>query len=237
MSLLVLQSVTKRYSNGRREYVALRDVSLDVGPGELVAVWGLRRSGRTTLLRVAAGMESPDEGTARFEGSDLTRDRDSLLGSRIGYCNVSFMAAQGGAVVDHVAVGLLAHRVPRARARARAYAALERVGASASADLDPRLLDPAELTRVGMARALVTEPRLLLLDDPTNGVDLLSRDPLLGLVRSIADDGIAVLMTVSDVITIADRLLSLDDGELRGDVAPEPAQVVRLRPARAEPSG
>lgn len=230
MSLLVLQSVTKRYSTGRREEVALSDVSLDVDAGELVAVWGMRRSGRTTLLRVAAGMEPPDEGVVCFAGRQLGRDRSGRLGSEIGYYNVNFVAAQGGAVVDHVAVGLLAHGIPRDRALAQADRALERVGASACADMDPRSLDPTEAARVGIARALVGSPRLLLLDDPANGVDVLHRDALLALVRSIADDGVAVLMTVGELPTVADRVLSMDAGRIRGDVAPQHAPVVPLRP-------
>lgn len=236
MSLLVMHDVTKRYATGRREYVALRSVSLDIDAGELVAVWGLRRSGRTTLLRVAAGIEAADEGVVSFEGRNLARERAAMLGSRIGYANAHFMSAQGGTVVDHVAVGLLASGIPIERARARAYKALERVDASSCAELNPRLLDPAETARVAVARALVTNPRLLLVDDPINGVDLLQRDSILELIRSVADEGVAVLMTVGDVVTMADRMLSIDEGELRGDVAPEQARVVPLRPARVESS-
>lgn len=237
MTLLVLDSVTKRYSTDRREHVALRDVSLDIAPGELVAVWGTRHSGRTTLLRVASGMEPPDSGIIRFDGHDLCRHRADLLGREIAYANRHFMAGQGGAVVDHVAVGLLAQAVPRNRARARAFGALERVGAADLADLEPRLLDPAEAVRVGLARALITRPRLLLIDDPTNGVDLLQRDPLLHLIRSIPDDGAAVLMTIGEAVTVADRVLTIDRGELRGDTVPTQGQVVPLRTVRAEPAG
>ncbi|MEX1142649.1 MAG: ATP-binding cassette domain-containing protein [Thermoleophilaceae bacterium] len=237
MSLLVLQSVSKRYSTGRREHIALDDVSLDVEAGELVAVWGMRRSGRTTLLRVAAGMEPPDRGAVCFDGRDLTRDRTGLLGREIGYYNVNFVASQGGTVVDHVAVGLLAHGLGRDRARARADETLDRVGASNCADIDPRSLDPTELARVGIARTLVSEPRLVLLDDPINGIDPLHRDPILTLIRSIADDGVAVLMTVSDVIAVADRLLSIDGGRVRGDVVPASAPVVQLRPSASKPAG
>jgi ABC-type multidrug transport system ATPase subunit len=236
MSLLTLENVTKRFSTGRREHVALRDVSLDIEPGELVGVWGLRRSGRTTLLRVAAGIEAPDEGVVAFAGQDLARDRSGVLGNEIGYTNVQFMPSHGGTVVDHVAVGLLASGIPLDRARGHAYQALARVGAGDCADLDPRLLDPAETARVGLARAIVTKPRLLLVDDPTNGVDLLQRDPILALIRSFADDGVAVVLTVGDIVTIADRMLSIDEGELRGDVAPEPALVVPLRAAVGRPS-
>lgn len=234
MSLLHLEGVTKRYTTGRREYAALLDVSLEVEPGELVAVWGLRRSGRTTLLRVAAGVEQPDEGTVRFCGEDL--GRGNFLGTQIGYANATFMPSQGGRVVDHVGVGLLAAGTPLAGARARAYRALARVDATECAELHPRLLDPAESARVGLARALVTGPRLLLADDPTNGVDLLHRDPILALIRSIADEGVAVLMTVGDAVDVANRVLTIAGGRIRGDAAREQAQVVPLRLARSEPS-
>lgn len=234
MTLLNLEGVTKRYTTGRREYTALLDVSLEVEPGELVAVFGLRRSGRTTLLRVAAGVEQPDEGTVRFCGEDL--ERANVLGTQISYANAAFMPSQGGSVVDHVAVGLLANGTPLDRARARAHRALARVGAKECAELHPRLLDPAESARVALARALVMEPRLLLADDPTNGVDLLHRDPILALIRSIADEGVGVVMTVGDVVDVADRVLTIAGGRVRGDAAAEQAKVVPLRLARAEPS-
>jgi ABC-type multidrug transport system ATPase subunit len=236
MALLVLQNVTKRYPSARRPRVALNDVSLDVASGELVAVWGVRRSGRTTLLRVAAGMDRPDEGVVLFADRDFNKNCDETLGREIGYCNTIFMDSHGGCVLDQVAVGPLATGLPRNRARARAEGALARVGAAALADECPRWLDPADAIRVGIARALVNEPRLLLLDEPTNGVDLLQRDAIMQLIRSIANEGIAVLMTVGEAVVLADRVLSIDQGELRGDATPEPAPVVPLRKPQKERS-
>jgi ABC-type multidrug transport system ATPase subunit len=234
-SVLSMEGVTKRSFSGRLERVVLNDVSLDVAPGELVCVWGVRRSGRTTLLRIAAGIEQPDVGMVRFDGRDLAHD-SSDLGTTIGYCNPTFKPTDGGTVLDHVSVGLLAHRVPRRRALARAREVLERVGAERCASLDPRDLQAAELARVGIARALVSEPRLLLLDEPTNGVDLIERDPIVRLVRSLADEGIGVLMAVGETVPGVDRLLTLQDGELHGSPTPEQGQVVPLRRAQAEPS-
>lgn len=236
MTLLSLRSVTKRYVTRRREHVALRKVSLEVAAGELVAVWGMRRSGRTTLLRVAAGIERPDDGSVRFNGQDMATG-ESWLGTRIGYTNLNFMATQGSSVLDHVAVGLLPQGASLDRARASARDTLERVAATGCADIDVRFLDPAEQVRVALARALVSGPRLLLIDEPTNGVDVLQRDPLLKVVRSIADTGTAVLMTVGEVVNIADRVLSIDEGELRGEVIPEGAEVLPLRLAQPQPAG
>jgi ABC-type multidrug transport system ATPase subunit len=235
MSLLELAHATKRFRCGQRETVALRDVSLELEAGECVAVYGLRRSGRTTLLRVAAGMTPLDAGAARFDGRELGGRGGRLLGVEIGYCNPAFDPAHAGSVAEHVAVALLARGCGRRRARARAGAALARVGASASANLDPRELEADELVRAGIARALLTDPRLLLLDEPTNGVDLLERDAILDLLRSLADDGAGVLMTVGEPVAGADRVLALDGGRLRGRALPEPAPVVPLHARQVEP--
>src|ERR1700691_3999766 len=120
MSLLSIEHATKRYRRGRLEHVAIKDVSLSIEPGELIVVWGARRSGRSTLLRVAAGIERPEEGTVSFEGRDLARWRNSVLGRRIGYCQTCFSSGDGGLVVEHIAAGLLAQRASPTDAMRRA---------------------------------------------------------------------------------------------------------------------
>jgi len=236
MTLLELRDVTKRYALGRLERVALRAVSLDVHAGELVAVWGLRRSGRSTLLRVAAGIERPDEGTVRLDGRDLAARGARPLGSAIGWCSTRFDQAHGTTVLDHVAIGRIARGAGRTAARSAAGRALERVGAGHCMGFDPRELEPGEAVRAGIARALVGEPRLLVLDEPTSGVDLLQRDGLMELLRALADDGVAVLAAVGEAVGGADRMLTIGDGRLHGEAMPADAPVVPLRPRRAEPA-
>jgi putative ABC transport system ATP-binding protein len=235
MSLLSVEHATKRYRRGRLEHVAIKDVSLEMEPGELVAVWGARRSGRSTLLRVAAGIESPEEGTVRFEGRDLARWRNSILGRRIGYCQTGVSTAEGGLVVEHIAAGLLAQRCSPTDARRRAQEMLTRVGAGRCGQLECHELDGAEVALVAIASALVTTPALIVIDEPTNGVDLLERDPLLTLLRSIASEGTAVLMSTGEAqgLSGADRVLSIDNGELRGEAIPARGHVVPLRRAES----
>lgn len=236
-SLLALERATKRFTSGQRETVALDAVSLELHAGEWVAIHGLRRSGRTTLLRVAAGILPLDDGTARFEGRDLAgRDRRTL-GVEIGYCSSLFDPAHGGTVADHVAVALLALGAGRRRACAAAEEALERAGASECAHLDPRDLHADELVRAGIARALVTAPRLLLLDEPTSGVGERERDGILALLRGLADAGSGVLTTAGERAAGPDRALTLDGGRLRADSAADPAAVVALSSRHVGPVG
>jgi ABC-type multidrug transport system ATPase subunit len=238
MSLLSIAHVTKRDGRGRIERLVLRDLSLEVEAGELVAVWGLRRSGRTTLIRVAAGLERPDEGTVLFAGKDLARHRDKLLGSEIGCAQLHLSPEEGESVLDHVGNGLLAGKSSRTVAGRRAREALADVDAGECAECSPRELDAGETVRVALARALIGDPRLLVIDEPTNGVDLMDRDPILRLLRGIANRGVAVLMTTGDGAALAgvDRTFTLDHGKLSG-VAEQPlASVSPLRPRASQAS-
>ncbi|MGB2711026.1 MAG: ATP-binding cassette domain-containing protein [Conexibacter sp.] len=235
MPLLVADRVSKFLpgeGRGDRERTILRDVSLTVPAGEVVAVWGRRRSGRSTLLRVLAGVEPPSEGTVTFDGVDLRRR--PMLGARggIGYCHVVFARAIGETVLDQVAAPLLAGAMSRLQAEVCARRALRRVGALELAELRPDELDQFEALHVGIARGLVTDSRLLVLDEPTAGAYARVRDAVLDLLRSFArEDGVAIVMAVEEAANLAgaDRALTIDRGELHGErpVAPEP--IVQLR--------
>jgi len=238
MTLLVLEHVSKSYQHGRREQHALRDVSLEVSAGEIVGVWGRRFSGRTTLLRIAAGLEAPDSGRVLLNDLDVEQ-AEGALRRRIAYCHASFAPAHAELVVEHVAVPLLAVGTRIDRACTRAQAMLDRVGAGTCAEMRPHELTQGELVRVMLARALLQQPQLLLIDEPTSGVDLLERDDLLTTLRVIAkDEHVAVLLTAAETAGLAgaDRTLSLDDGALHGDAVPQQAEVVPFKRPRAEPS-
>jgi ABC-type multidrug transport system ATPase subunit len=228
MSLLSLEHVSRRYGHSSHVRVVLRDVSLELDSGELVAVWGLRRSGRSTLLRVAAGIEAPDTGVVRFAGRKL--DGGGELGSGIGYCQRTVRGSEGRTVLDELLMAQLAHGVRPAAARLQARTALEHCGVGDRATRGLHELDGSEATRVTIARALALQPSLLVIDEPTNGVDLIERDGILSLLRSLSREGIAVLMSAGEATGLsgADRALSLADGELRGSRHPELAPVVTL---------
>lgn len=226
--LLELDHVSKCYRHGSLRRQALQGVSLELDRGELVAVWGLRRSGRSTLLRVASGIEAPDTGLVRFQGDKLSGG--GALRQGIAYCLRTFHGTAGQPVAEELIFSQLALGASSAQAKARAWSSLERAGAEGCAHLRPDELDSAEAIRASIARALVCEPSLLLVDEPTSGVELLQRSGIFALLRSLTSDGMAVLTCVGESTGLygADRVLALSGGELRGQGAPELAPVVEL---------
>lgn len=236
MSVLELRGVSKRNRSGSREWQPLLNVSLELHSGELVGIWGLRHSGRSTLLRVAAGLEAPEEGSVRLDGEELTRLGEAL-GERIAYCDPALMSQRppclGGTrerVLDALLIGQLARGVGLSSARQCALDTLARTGAQGCSELLIEELDGAEAVRVALAIAIAGKPLVLLIDEPTKGVDLLEREAILRLLRSLADGGLAILTCVGETTGLfgVDRALALGEGELNGKVAPQLAPVVAL---------
>jgi ABC-type cobalamin/Fe3+-siderophores transport system ATPase subunit len=229
--LLSLVGVDKRFSSPER--VVLREATLHVSPGELAVVWGLRRCGRTTLLRIAAGMEAPDAGVVRFQGRDLARHGERILGVELAYVQKTLRAAPGQSVLEEATVGLLARGFDAVTARAAASCALERAGVGSLAAMPVGELDAGESIRFALARTLALKPRLIVIDEPVKGVELIDRDPILLLLRSLAEEGVAVLASASEAtgLTGADQVLTLSRGELRGTRTEDLAPVVPLRRA------
>lgn len=230
MSLLRLAHVGALDSVGDGREL-LSDVCLQLDAGELVGIWGRRRSGRSTLLRLAAGLQRPHTGEVFFDGRRLRGPAPFKNG--IAFCGSHFRGADAWPVQREIAEVQLARGVARGLAAARASAALRRTGAEHCAQRRIRSLPTAEATRVRLALALTSEPRLLLIDDVIAGVDFAERDPILCLLRSLADEGLTILTSTDEPPALAgcDRALTLSDGRLEGRLTPDLAEVLPLRRA------
>jgi ABC-type lipoprotein export system ATPase subunit len=237
--LLALTAVSKSYWRGDSEVRVLADVSLTVEPGEFVAVWGTRGAGKTTLLKLSARLERPDRGTIRFDGVDLARLSEAqharLMLERIGWVRRTGPRTDLR-MLDYVALPLLAEH-GRREAYARASEAMERVGVAPHARQRWASLCDGERALVGIAHGIARAPRLLLVDDPTANLDVLERERVTELLRSLADEQeVAVLMTVPDMPAAmhAHQIASLGAGRLATAPEPplpraEPAKVISLR--------
>jgi ABC-type sugar transport system ATPase subunit len=233
MSLLELERIAKGYGQGAQRKEVLRDVCLQVHERELVAIWGPARSGRSTLLRVAAGIEAPDSGLVRLRGRPLPGGGGPIAGG-IAYCHPTLRSAESQAVLEELVAAQLALGVRQANARDRARDALERVEAQHCAERRPSELERGEQVRVGIARALLQDPAVLLIDEPIKGVDPRERDRILQLLGSLSHERVSTIITIDTGVGLhaSDRALSLGEGRLRGHLAPELAPVVEL-PLRA----
>ncbi len=220
--LLVLRGVDKSYLRGKRRLPVLRDVSLTVASGEIVAVVGSRDEGKTTLLRIASALEEPDAGEVWFGGRDLTRmplrEREKLWRGEISWVSREG-STLGFEMLDYVALPM---RVGGGRSASAvddfAMAALERVGLRSVARRRWEELSNWERVLVALARGIAPKPRLMVIDDVIDGLGI-SRtreagELLCSLVREL---GCGVLMSASDAeaTLLADRVWSFAGGGLR----------------------
>lgn len=220
--LLRLESVCKSFSHGAHVQQVLRDVSLRLDGGQVAAVLGDRFAGKTMLLGIAAGVERPSSGTVYFEGMDLGRlarsVRGRLLGDAIAWCDRGDPGVDLR-VRDLVVLSLLMGRSESSRrALRRADAALERLGALGCARKRWVELSTWERMLVSLARGVVCEPRLLIVDDLLDGLGALRTTDAAHLLREVSEHvGCAVLLSASDVeaSVFADKVYALHDGRLR----------------------
>ena len=228
--LLSLDHVAKTHHIGPYEKRTIVDLSLALRRGELVGVWGAQRAGKSTLLRLAAGIDAPDHGCVRFDGRDLAGLSRSQLGDlRLRDIGVAFGIGPQSTeltIADYVALPLL-RAGSRGTARRRARDVLDRTGIVECRDATWSQLSDTEQVLASLAHALVRRPRLLLVDDPTLRLDTTSDFAVVALLRTLAEDGTAVLMTTSSMAALRDVhcAFTLSDGRL-SDVSPARASVI-----------
>lgn len=219
--LLALRGVCKGYARGRHTMRVLEDASLEVLPGEIVAIVGSREEGKTTLLKIASGIEAPDAGEVWLGSIDLTRSSDEqrsrLLGSEISWTHREGTGVKLR-VLDYVGLPLAIGRRRRQReAHDLAIEALELVGAASCAGQRWAELSNWERLLVGLARGIAGSPRLLVVDDLMDGFGMgRTREAGELLLRLVGGLGCGVLMSCSDLeaALIANRVWSLEGGRL-----------------------
>jgi putative ABC transport system ATP-binding protein len=219
-AIVTLRGVGREYPGG---VVALRDVDLDIGRGEMVAIVGPSGSGKSTMLNVIGTLDRPTTGEVVIDGFDVAglsdRELSALRARRIGFVFQHFHLAPGVPALDNVADGLLYSGAGLRQRRQRAARALERVGLGHRLTHRPHELSGGEQQRTAIARALVGEPTLLLADEPTGALDSHAGESLMRLLTKLHESGTTIVVITHERVVAAylPRQVSMLDGQVVGD--------------------
>jgi putative ABC transport system ATP-binding protein len=234
--MLKMQHISKIYRTDLIETHALRDISLEVEAGELVAVTGPSGSGKTTFLNVAGLLESFEGGTYELEGRDVSRlsddARSRLRNEKIGFIFQSFNLIPDLDVYDNVDVPLRYRGLKRADRHERINSALGLVGLSSRAKHLPAQLSGGQQQRVAIARAVAGDPAFLLADEPTGNLDSLMARQVMDLLGEINEMGTTIVLVTHDpdLARRARRNIHVVDGQIADFKAYEPRAAADTAP-------
>ena len=219
-ALLRMTGVRKTYDTGVIQVEALRGVDLAVEQGDFVAIMGPSGSGKSTLMHILGCLDVPSAGTYELDGVDVSRMTEAELAEvrnrRIGFVFQQFNLLPSMTALRNVELPLVYAGVPRHERRERAMDALGRVGLAERVDHRPGELSGGQQQRVSVARALVTDPALILADEPTGNLDSASTHDVLELFHELHDAGRTIVLITheAEVAQEARRVVRITDGLL-----------------------
>ncbi|MGX7678835.1 ABC transporter ATP-binding protein [Jatrophihabitans sp. DSM 45814] len=223
--VIELENVRKVYGIGTIEVEALRGITLSIDQGEYVAIMGPSGSGKSTLMHILGCLDVPTSGNYLLAGEDVSAmdeiDLAQVRNRRIGFVFQQFNLLPSMTALRNVELPLSYAAVSRDERRRRAQAALERVGLGDRVDHRPGELSGGQQQRVAVARALASEPALLLADEPTGNLDSTATEDVLGLFAELHEQGRTVVLITheEEVARRAARVIRIRDGQIDSDVA------------------
>ena len=219
--VIAASDVSRAYASGAGMVFALRDVGLDVAHGEFVALRGRSGSGKTTLLNCLGGLDQPSSGRIRMQGIDIATlqeaERTRWRRERIGFVFQQMGLLPSFSAYENLDVMARLGAVPRRERRRRILDTLERVGLLDYYDHRPYEMSGGQQQRIAIARALVTEPALILADEPSSELDSDTTHDVLAVLKDfVRERGASILLSSHDPIVdeYADRIINLRDGQI-----------------------
>ncbi len=215
-----VEGLTKEYLMGDQTLAVLKSVDLEIGRGEIVAIMGPSGSGKSTLLNLVGGLDRPTHGTVTVEGAELGAMTDDELAAyrqrSVGFIFQSFNLVPALTARQNVELPLIFAGTPKHERRARAADTLERMGLGHRLNHLPTQLSGGEQQRVAISRAVVTDPAIVLGDEPTGNLDSATGGEILTLIGQMNAEGRTFFITTHDrdVAAIADRIVHIKDGSI-----------------------
>ena len=223
--MIELRDVWRLYHMGEETINALAGVTLEISPGEFVSIVGPSGSGKSTLLHIIGGLDSPTKGNIIVDGQDLSQASDSELSSyrnkKVGFVFQTFNLQPTYTALENVALPLVFARVPLGKRNQIAREALDTVGLGDRVRHKPSELSGGERQRVGVARALVNNPKILLADEPTGNLDSKARERIMELLTRLNKErGLTLVLVTHDLESArnANRMFQMHDGKLTESV-------------------
>lgn len=218
--MIEMHNLSRVYRTANVETTALNEVNLEIHSGEFIAIMGPSGCGKSTLLNIMGMLDTPSSGSYRFAERDVSSLGESALAlvrkHNIGFVFQSFNLVDELTVAENVNLPLLYQKAPAAERRERVQAVLERIGIAHRADHRPQQLSGGQQQRVAVARAVVTNPKLILADEPTGNLDTTNGEEVLELLHQLNRDGTTIVMVTHDRSHAdhASRVVQMLDGRV-----------------------
>lgn len=224
MALVEVRGLTREYAQGTHVVKALQGVDLDIEEGEFTALMGPSGSGKSTLLNVIGGLDGPTAGSVMVDGEDLAEltasERSEMRRRRLGFIFQSYNLIPVLTALENAEFVMMLQGVPKAERRDKARAMLAQVGLEGLEDRRPGELSGGQQQRVAVARAIASQPAVVLADEPTANLDSQTGHELIALMRRLnEEDGVTFLFATHDpkVLDAARRVIRLVDGQIDED--------------------
>jgi len=218
-NVIETENLVKTYLTGKIETPALRGINMRVEQGEFLSIVGPSGSGKSTLLNLLGALDRPTSGTVRIDGVDISKLNDNQLAdlrnNKIGFIFQSFNLISRISALRNVEMPLMVTKLPRDEIRARSMSKLESVELTQKADRKPMELSGGEQQRVAVARALVTEPSILLGDEPTGNLDTKNTSNIVNLLKDLNRTTKKTFLMIThnmDVARATRRIIYIRDG-------------------------